>query len=91
LAFERRQVRRVQVVSRQTTQMRLRRIIELPEHVEQVVQSEIFGMLQRLEPAHHFVNRVLCPGHMQFGENPLQLLAVGQRMIRTLRKQSEDH
>ncbi|WP_287666852.1 hypothetical protein [Accumulibacter sp.] len=71
--------------------MRLRRIIELPEHVEQVVQSEIFGMLQRLEPAHHFVNRVLCPGDMQFGENPLQLLAVGQRMIRTLRKQSEDH
>jgi hypothetical protein len=69
----------------------LRRLIKLAEHVKILVNAEVLGVLERIEPAAHFVDGFCRPIDVQLGKNPLQLLAVSQRMIRTFRKEIEHH
>ncbi len=71
--------------------MRLAGFVKLADDVEIVAKAEILGVLQRLEPVHHFVDGVGRLGDQQVGEDSLHLLAVGKQMVRAFGEQLEDH
>ena len=81
----------MQVITREAADEGLRRFVELPDDVEQMIDPEVVCHHQRLVPAVNLVDGTERVVEWQFGDDALEFLGITQRMIRTRREEVQDH